>query len=133
MKYYSQKDTKWAKEYIGKTKYTIGKYGCYITSLAMLLDKTPLQLNNELIRGFCFDHVGLLLNDKAAKLLGRKYSKVKKSTIFPCIGETDHYKKMGYPQHFFVLLDNKTRIDPLDLAPLPEPNDYNVVSMRIFA
>lgn len=43
---YSQKDPRWSYEFIGRTKYTIGKFGCLITCIAMLTtyfrpDKTP--------------------------------------------------------------------------------------------
>lgn len=53
MTYYSQLDPQWSKKYIGKTKQTIGAYGCTITSLCNLLNtigynETPDTVNQKL-------------------------------------------------------------------------------------
>lgn len=36
MKLYSQRDPKWAAVKMGKTQFTVGRYGCTITDLSML-------------------------------------------------------------------------------------------------
>lgn len=132
MRYFSQKDPHWSDMKLGNSIYTLGKYGCYLTCLAMIVDKTPLELNHILTMAGCISKEGLLDSFKAATVLGKKYARKTQNTKFPCIGETDHFKKMGYPQHFIVLLDRATRIDPLDLGPQHEPNNYNIVSYRLF-
>lgn len=51
MKLYSQRDSKWASILLGYNKsqpYTIGNYGCLITSFGMYIDKTPDVVNQIL-------------------------------------------------------------------------------------
>lgn len=44
----SQTDSKWANKKIGQTALTLGRYGCTITCMAMLMDTTPDQLAKTL-------------------------------------------------------------------------------------
>jgi hypothetical protein len=128
---YKQSDSKWGYLTIGKSKLTLTKDGCYICSLAMLDGRTPDIILGILNRNNAFRSDGALLNDIAAKLLNRTY---KYSTNNPnkiCICETNHFKNEGYPQHFFVWLNDGNKInDPLDGK--IKNNIYNVVSYRLF-
>lgn len=130
MTYYSQKDPKWASEQLGTCKgETIGRSGCKITCLASFCGKTPSEVNKII------PYVsGCLTNDEtAAKALGLTF--LGKSSVkpdFECLAETDHYKRRGVLQHFFILLADGRCVDPLDLNPIPKKNPYKIVSYRLF-
>jgi len=134
---YSQVDPKWKDLKIGNTKMTIGSEGCYLTCISMIAGQTPDVVNNILTRHGGYNIQGLILNDRAAQLLKMTYKLhttpyVVSPSSFPIICETNHYWKLSYPQHFYILVDKSTRIDPLDKQPKPEPNTYNQVSFREF-
>jgi hypothetical protein len=131
MGYHSQKS--YPNIQLGTCKDTIAKSGCFITSFCNLLKKlqiakiTPPELNKK-----AFPNGGCLLNAAyVAKLYGMDYEKTTKKPKGVCIAETDHYKKKGVPQHFFLWNDGKI-IDPLDEKPSWKKNPYHIVSYRVF-
>jgi len=127
---YKQSNPKWGHLTIGKTKMTMAKDGCYITSLAMIDGRLPSIILELFNQKNAFNSEGMLLNDVAAKLLGRKYSYSKTNPNKVCICETNHFAP-SYPQHFFVWLNDKNSItDPLDGK--IKNNFYKIVSYRIF-
>lgn len=140
---FSQRDKRWAsKNMAGIKGLTFEKFACLLCSIAMLDGRTPDILNDLFIKNDIFTdgyavHTStksdddLIDNVKAAKLLGftHKYSKINLG-VYPCIAETDHFKKLGYPKHFFIMIDGCHRVDPLDLNPIPEGNDYKIISWR---
>jgi hypothetical protein len=135
------KDPKYKDLVFGPAKLKFSEFGCFICSLSILDTRPPDIIVGVLERNNCFDANGKLLNDTAAVALGMTYQKVMWPEgplpdyplfEYPIICETDHFKKLGYQQHFFILMDRDTRIDPLDIGPKPEPNDYNIVSFRLF-
>ncbi|HFC76735.1 MAG TPA: hypothetical protein ENJ27_00705 [Candidatus Moranbacteria bacterium] len=133
MKYYSQKDPRWGNKKLGYSNLSIRSNGCYLTSIAMLFGKRPDKLNDFLKRNYAFK--GALIDSKrVAKLFGTEYSRTTANPKrkYPVIAETDHYRKHGFPQHFFILLPDGRRVDPLDPTPRPEYNNYNIVSYRDF-
>lgn len=112
MQFFSQKDPRWKNVKIWGTDYTIGGYGCYITSLAYLCGKTPPEVNQRLGEGGCI-HNGMLTNPiRIAELLDLEYHGI---SITPpggeCIGETTYFAPK-VPQHF-VVVDNDKILDPL--------------------
>ncbi len=59
---FSQRDPKWANVKIGDTDFTIGRYGCVITSIAMLSSYfLPTVTPDVLARRFKFDKEGRIL------------------------------------------------------------------------
>ncbi len=126
MKRYCQKNY---KDRLGYCRTTISKSGCYLTSIAMLAEIEPPELNRRFkVAGV---YKGCLINSlKAAQELGMTYAKTYHRPDIVCIAETDHYRKIGIPQHFFVLFPDGRMIDPLD--PAPKKNYYHIVSYRIF-
>lgn len=129
---YSQIDPRWKNIKLGTCSDTIGQSGCKITCLGMLSGKTPEEVNKIM------PYVNGCLTDDAtaAEALGLEFQgrvKVAPVGFGWCIAETNHYAKEGVPQHFFVYdADTKIRVDPLDLNPVPEVNNYNIVSYRLF-
>lgn len=129
----SQKDKRWADKHIGKTNYSLGAYGCLITSLAILTWNRPDELNDRLTRNNCFNRKGELDCSQAAKVLGLTYERAETPPDLDCIAETNYYRRMGYPQHFFIWLAEsrgKMIIDPL--TGLVQTNIYPIVSFRVF-
>lgn len=122
---YSQNDPRWKYKKLGNSKVsTIGRYGCFVTSLAMMDGRRPDIINNILKTAGCFTgRYGDLLNsEKAAKTLGFKYygreydiNKMPKWT--PNIKEVDFSPRRGKQQHFVlrVEINGKRKIvDPID-------------------
>lgn len=135
MKFYSQKDPKWSKEKLGTCTDTIGQSGCKISCYGMFAEKNPSEVNKILKekKGYtsgCLTSDAIDLPLLGLKFEGRVYPPIIPNKI--CIAETDHYKKVGVKQHFFIFSpsDNK-RVDPLDLKPDWEENNYRIVSYRI--
>ena len=147
MKYYSQKNPRWRWQKLGTCKQNIGQVGCFVTSLANLADTEivdPRGIKREanpsivdwvatvkkLYTGGC-----LVVSKKFAKLLKLEYhGKAYKRPSYPCIMETNYYRKYGVPQHFCVIFPDGDIIDPLDLFPKKKANKYahHIVSYRLF-
>ena len=131
MKYLSQTDLRWAGEQLGTCLTTIGLNGCALLCVSMLAGKDPLEVNEILKNNYGYSK-GCLVNwNKAAILFDLPYSTVRSNPIrYPCIIETDHYKSVGLRQHFFIMLNQKEMIDPLDKNPIPRQIYYRIVSYR---
>ena len=138
---YCQTDNRWRDVKIGRTHLTIGGYGCYLTCISMLDGHSPLVVNEIFTEDGVYvdgDNIPdtnylddyLIDGFKAAKVLGRTYQKVTVKPKVLCIAETNYYKKLGNPQHFFVWSPDGKHTDPLTGGkPL---HDYPVVSWRLF-
>lgn len=136
MKYYSQRDPKWANLKLGNSNSTIGRYGCFLTSLAMLAEIPPDQANEKLKKEGAFSK-DLIISDKAADALGLEYSPPARSAHFvpyyDCIAEVDFNPATARKeQHFVVYLTDGRIVDPWDLNPKPKKNPYNIISIRLF-
>lgn len=128
MKIYSQKDERWANLRIGFCSNTFKTDGCYITSLAMLSGKTPIEVNILLKKNGGFNN-GCLVNysKKTADILGLDFSADKtKPQKYPTIAEV----KLSGHQHFIVLEDKKTQIDPF--GAIKGKITYKIISYRNF-
>jgi hypothetical protein len=137
MKFFSQLD--YPKDFLGYSKkFTIAQYGCYLTSLAMIIGyESPPALNAFLTskNKDCFVGEGetMMNSPLVAEVLGMNYKKIslaKKPKEGIVIAETHDTKA---PQHFFVY-DCKTGVmaDPLSKAKKWEKKKYNIVSLRVF-
>jgi len=130
---YAQNNPKWYN-YKYYSNYTLGKYGCFITSLAMLKDTEPDVVAEKLKNAGCFTGGGLLVSECAVATLDLEYTgKEQMWNGETCIAETNYYANKGYPQHFFVLLKSGEIIDPLigEVTSNHYPID-NIVSYRMF-
>jgi hypothetical protein len=68
---YSQRDTRWASILLGfntAAAYSIGAYGCLITCLGMLIEKTPDNVNTILKQNNGFQNGGNLVWSKVSAL-----------------------------------------------------------------
>ena len=135
---YSQKDKRWKRLKIEPAGLMLKKYGCYVVSIAMVLEKTPDIVLDILNKNKCFTDKGLLLNEKAAQVLDLNYFGVSKipPKNKPCITETNYFESNGIPQHFFVYLGSAADnlvvkiIDPLSGE--EKDNPYHIVSYRLW-
>ena len=129
MRYFSQKHRDWANMTLGESGKTMAKVGCYVTSICMLVERSPDLVLPVLNEAECFTDEGALLNEKAAQVLNMIYSKIYSNPGKKCICETDHFKSKGSPQHFFMWMNQGQFIcDPLD--GIIKHNKYNIVSYR---
>ena len=136
MNFYSQKKY---NDVLGSCRDTIKSSGCFLTSLCNLnlylkfyKIVNPAELNDIFTTNNIWVQGCLISGPKIASFFNLEYSK-KTSSDMLSICETDAYKKVGVPQHFFLYdPEKKERVDPLDLTPQWEPNTYNIVSYRIF-
>jgi hypothetical protein len=129
------KDPRWADIKLGgvSSLMPIKEFGCLLCSLSMVINSPPNVLNEYLIKHGCFNNDTELDLAKASPFLNLVYKKQEiKPVGIDCIAETNHYWKLGYPKHFFVLLKDGNRVDPLDYPAKEEANNYHVVSYRVF-
>jgi len=71
---YSQKDPRWKYKTFSPANLSIGSYGCFLTSLACLIDKEPPEVARILDDHNCFDSQGYLDSACAAGTLGLEYN-----------------------------------------------------------
>lgn len=120
---YSQRDPRWASRTLGKTKLTVGGYGCFFMSLCTIYQADPDEMlkHTEL-----WDRNGNIKSDDFAKLFGG-------AAVTPqpqppkgwCIAETSRYAPQS-PTHFFIVnMDARQEIDPLDLPARVESLSYD--------
>jgi hypothetical protein len=133
--YFSQKDPRWASNKVGYGKMTFSQVGCLLTSVANKLkfdgiEMTPLEVN-ELAKKCGAFNVDMLNMPVLATALGYSYVRQIVKPAGRHIFETNYYKKVNTPQHFCLMSESGKRIDPLDLQPSWEDNNYPVVSYRV--
>ena len=130
---YSQKDKKWGDIKIGHTNLVMSKDGCLIVSLSILFNTPPNVVLGLLNKAEAFTDKGMLYWSVASKVLNFIFDgiadKLPSITYLPVIAETNHFAGAGFPQHFFVMLDGKECVDPLDGK--IKTNPYKIVSYRL--
>lgn len=141
MRIFSQRDPEWSGQKIGTSSQTIGMVGCFITSLGMLSDLRPPEVNAKITQGGGFQQGNMLVSEKAAAILGLQYKgrvPAGSPVSYPtevCIAETNKYAP-SVPQHFFVWLGKQNEKgkwmiwDSLDGK--EKENGYPLVSFRLF-
>ena len=143
MKHYSQHIRAYKKIRLGTCNTSLWASGCFVCSLAMLSNRyTPEQVNDILTNNGGFTNGCMVNSKKASKLLNIKYDgKTTKKPRFICIAETNHYRSLGVPQHFFIFAPKGTvsgvsdlMLDPLDSQAemVWRPIKYKIVSYRLF-
>jgi hypothetical protein len=126
MRQQSQRDNAWKNVKLGTSNYTLGSQGCVVTSLANMIDRTPVEVNQILRYNNGFKNGCLIIWQRAADLLGLRYDSNNGALkFFPCLGET---MITANQQHFFIMLDPVTIIDPLDGR--IKVNPYKIRSYR---
>jgi hypothetical protein len=123
---YLQTDPKWANEKLGYSNTTISENGCFVTSLGMLSNTPPNQVNNLLKNrnGFSGASQNLVNSEKASDILNLEYhGKSPAKPSYDTIAEV----VMPQGQHFIIVLANGTQVDPLG-----KRTDYKIKNYRLF-
>lgn len=129
---YSQRDPKWAKETLGFGKTTLGSHGCFVTSLAIMCGKTPSEVNSILKKGKFFNGDLIISSNAMAKSLGLTYvGKIDSQPKFKTIAEVDMSPAPGKQQHFVVVKEDGSIIDPWTGTIRPK-GTYPIMSYRLF-
>lgn len=129
---YGQRDPKWAKETLGFGKTTIGSHGCFVTSLSIMCGKTPSEVNGILKKGKFFTGDLIISSNAMAKTLGLTYvGKMDSQPKFKTIAEVDMSPAPGKQQHFVVVKEDGSIIDPWTGTIRPK-GTYNIMSYRLF-
>jgi peptidoglycan hydrolase CwlO-like protein len=114
--FYSQRDPKWCKQYIGGSNMTIGEVGCYITAVVMVHKKyggsmTPSSFATN--RNYFFSNTALMTTPPApGGKTYRRFDYFNKETIDKELREERpvivHVRtNNGYGGHFVVLLSGE--------------------------
>lgn len=125
MKILSQRDTKWKDQKLGFGSTTIEFYGCTITSLAMLADLTPEEVNNRLksVGGYAGSNKNLVVWSKIKEAIpwlefqwrGYEYNndKVKEAINQSggCLVEVDG-SRIGASRHWVLYVGDQQMHDP---------------------
>lgn len=123
---YAQTDPRWSNRLLGTSSVTIGNYGCAITALGNMANKTPLEVNEILKRGGGFLQGSLVIWGTACNLLGLKWSGTTTTQPkLPCIAQV---RGSGFPMHFVIILGGGQIIDSYDGR--TKKNPYLIVSYR---
>lgn len=127
----SQKDPRWKNTPFATGKYTIGSDGCFLTCFSMLADNTPPAVDALFRSHGCYQG-DLIIEAKCAEALGLPYQSrsVGSPKVLPCVAETNYYAASGYKQHFFIVLNDKEIIDPLDGKQQANKYKDHIVSYR---
>jgi hypothetical protein len=124
----SQRDSKWSNTKLGNTNLTLGKYGCLITSLAMLKGTTPDKVNSALVKGNGFTREGYLKHNVAEKTLGIGNGARKGKNWKPGYDTVAEVSFNG-AQHFVVWRTDGTILDPWT-GKSESQSKYPLVSFR---
>lgn len=124
-----QGDSRWKNEKLDHSNETIGKSGCFVTSLANMSDRTPSEVNKILTDNGLINSDGMLTDKiRIAQVLGLEYHGTSSvQPKYPCIAETAHFASRGVPQHFYIINPDGSQIDPLGYS-----IEYKVKSYRLF-
>jgi hypothetical protein len=120
---------------------TMSKSGCLITcecAIADILPDAGLELlkkaNAINLEGSLIHPEGSLIHPTDAKALNLDYfGIVTKNPNKQCVCETNKYKDEGYPQHFYVQLNNGMIMDPLTGTVSTNKYLNTTVSFRLYA
>lgn len=131
MNLYSQRDPAYDRKFLGDSKRTIHSDGCFLSSIATLYQRSPVDL---LDTPGAFVGDGNLVSPALAKECG---GEALAATNTPpkgwCIAVTDFYANKGFATHFFVVnAEKKLQIDPLDFPAQIEPLSYPIKQYRPF-
>jgi hypothetical protein len=127
----SQQNLKWKNIRLGFGWSTIGKAGCYITSLAMLTDKEPPEVNDILKKNKAFSG-SMIIAHRAAQALGLQFhGQSKTPPDYPCVAEVDFYWGPRFQMHFVVFVPPGSIYDSWDGIKKPA-NTYRIIKYFLF-
>lgn len=110
--YFSQRDPRWCKQYIGNSSLTVGEVGCYLTSVAMIHKSTGVSTTPSVIganTNYYFASTALMLSPPSPA--GHTYKRYDYFTIDTIDDELNQGRPVivhvktnnGWGGHFIVL------------------------------
>ncbi|CAD7777298.1 Periplasmic copper-binding protein (NosD) [Candidatus Methanoperedenaceae archaeon GB50] len=156
--FFSQRDPAWKDKLLDHSPYSVGEYGCALTSVAMVskyfgFDTDPDRLNTSLTEVGGLDRYGLLHWEKVGIVAcgrvrwmgwaGASWDRIDQelSDRNPVIANVS-YPTTGYPHHFIVFIgkidDTYYFLDPYDENeeirewPLGRLGTYSLENLRIY-
>lgn len=142
MNYLSQKDPKWGNMKLGTSNVTIGTHGCTITSIAMILGATPIEVNKRLLEVKGYLNGNLVIWDKIKEAFPDRVESVRRVWNYdnadilnnvPVIVQVDG-APIGGDIHFVVYKGNKELVDPWTGTVRPtstySPQSYCVIKTK---
>lgn len=145
MKTYCQRDSKWGNIKLGTSNTLIKDYGCTITSLGMIAEITPDEVNRLLNSVNGFSQGNLIIWSKINECFkgvefgwrGYTYENEKVSQAIKdngaCMVEVDAAPIGGY-RHWVVFIGNKQLVDPWDGKVKPtstySPTGYTIIKIK---
>lgn len=137
----SQRDPQWAQKYLGFSTKTIGNFGCTITCLTMLLNRTfgwqltPIDVNNRLKEFGAFSGALILwarvpLAYPQLKWVYRDYNYSNAKVAWyvyirkiPVMVEVNG-AKIGASKHWVLFTGNREMVDPWPIGGAVRPTSY---------
>lgn len=113
MQILGQRDPRWAREYLGQSTSTVGRYGCTITSISMATDafmqwRTP----KELARTLSFTKDGLIiwssLPEKTCFKLERRFYRQQDAVIQEALANPKKVCLIQVENYHWVLATGKS-------------------------
>lgn len=146
--YFSQRDPRWCRQYVGGSNMTVGEVGCYLTSVAMIHKKYGSSTSPSVVaanRNYFFSNTALMLTPPAPSgYTYKRYDYFKTDIIDNELNAERpvivHVRvNNGYGGHFIVLISgsggNYTMHDPWYGADLSFSSHYStgmISSLRLF-
>lgn len=146
--YFSQRDPRWCRQYVGGSSLTVGEVGCYLTSVTMVHKKYGFSTSPSLIaanRNYFFSNTALMLTPPAPNgYTYKRYDYFKTDIIDNELSAGRpvivHVRlNNGYGGHFVVLFSGSggsyTMHDPWYGADLNFSSHYStgmIDSLRVF-
>lgn len=146
--YFSQRDPRWCKQYVGGSNLTIGEVGCYLTCVAMVHKRTGTSISPAIVganRNYFFSSTALMLTPPAPSgYTYRRYDYFKTNIIDDELKAgrpvVVHVKtNNGWGGHFIVLISGENGSykmhDPWQGADLDFNSYYRtglIDSVRVF-
>lgn len=138
----SQLDPRWSYKKLGSSQVTIGGYGCTITSIGMILERTPDVVNDRMLSVNGFYQGNLVIWDRIPAAFPELVESVRRVWSYnnddvkanvPVVVQVDG-SPIGAPVHFVVYKGNQQLADPWGGVIRPTysyvPNSYCVIKLK---
>lgn len=142
MTLYSQLDPRWKDIKLGFSNVTLGSHGCTITAIGMILDETPLSVNERMKQVGGFAQGNLVIWEKIQEAFPNKVESIRRVWFYdnedvraniPCVVQVDG-TPIGAPMHFVTYKGEQKLLDPWGGVERPTsfytPQSYCVIKLK---
>ena len=115
---------------LGTSTDSIAQDGCALVAISNIAGIDPVTLNERFVAAGDYASGEMIEWGNCAVTAGLRYLGADSTpTVYPCIGCTDHYKSLGFPTHFFEILDAGNIVDSIDGKVKPI-STYNIIQVQ---